>query len=172
MTTFYSQSLVTGLVRQYVSSNQIATVRIVRMDEPVMDVDDDLLAKGKGLVYSGRGRVARVSGPVQYMLGEEPQYFSSTTVSVPDTHETTSPDGSWFPGDPVVPRVDDILEVLSHPVDPRLANAKYRITDVAHGGQFGPFLTLNCIGVQYSKRWGHPSADDVDITVPPEWVVS
>jgi hypothetical protein len=168
---WYSNKLVTGLVRRYTRDNQIATVRVVRMDEPIMDVDDDLLAKATGVVYSGRGRVARVSGPVQYMLGEEPQYFSSTTISIPDTHEADAADGSYFVGDPVVPRVDDIAEVLAHPVDPRLAGAKYRVTDVSHGGQFGPFLTLSVIGVQYSKRWSHPSANEVDLTVPPEWVV-
>jgi len=170
---WYSQHLVTTLVRRYTRDNQVATVRIMRMDEPEIDTYDgeNLEAVAAGVVYSGRGRVYSVSGPVQYLLGDEPQYFSSAMVSVPDTHESDADDGTYLIGDPVLPRVDDIVEVLAHPVDVRLTNQKFRVTDVAHGGQFNAFVVMSCIGVQFSKRWSHPGEDDVDLTIPPEWIV-
>lgn len=169
--TWYSQRLVTGIVRAYTRSNQNATVRIMRMAEPVAGLDGDLDAVASGVVYQGRGRVYSVSGPVQYMLGDEPQYFSSTNISVPDLHEQAAADGvSYAVGDPVTPRIDDIVEVLTHH-DARTQGRKFRVTDVAGAGQFSPFVVMQTVGVAWSKRWHHPSADDVDLVIPPEWVI-
>jgi hypothetical protein len=168
--TWYSHPLVMGVVRSYTRFNQNATVRILRMDEPQLGTDAELDAVARGVVYTGRGRVYTVSGPVQFMLGEEPQYYSSTYVSVPDTHEQNAADYTYRIGDPVLPRVDDIVEVLAHH-DARTQGKKLRVTDVQSAGQFRPFVVMNTVGVQFSKRWPHPSASEVDLVVPPEWVV-
>jgi hypothetical protein len=169
--TWYSHQLVTGIVRSYTRFNQNATVRIMRMTDPVLGFDDESLnAVPSGVVYVGPGRVYTVSGPVQFMLGEEPQYFSSTYVSVPDTHVTPAADGGYDVGDPVLPRVDDVIEVVAHH-DVRTQGTKLRVTDVQSAGQFHPFVVMTAVGAQWSKRWDHPSADDVDLTIPPEWVI-
>lgn len=170
--TIYSHRLVTGIVRSYTRFNQNATVRILRMTTPLEDPAGETLdASAGGVVYSGRGRVYTVSGPVQFMLGEEPQYFSSTYVSVPDTHEADAVDGvGYLTGDPVLPRIDDIVDVVAHH-DARTVGKKFRVTDVQSAGQFRPFVVMNTVGVQWSKQWDHPSAGDVDLTIPPEWVV-
>lgn len=167
MTAFYSRGLVESLVRSYTKSNQTAQVRIVRTDKPILDGE---LAEANpvGVVYVGRGRVYTVSGPVQYMLGEEPQYFASTYVSVPDRQENAAADGAYAIDDPVKIAVNDIVEVLSHH-DPNTEGRKFRVTDIQGGGQFRPFIVMNVVGVQNAPNWDHPS--DVDLVIPPEWIV-
>ena len=78
----------TNLVRKYAQRysemNMTATVRIDRPDVATLNASTgDVTSQVLKTVYEGKGRVSGVSGPVQYSLGEEPQYFSSGTVYVP-----------------------------------------------------------------------------------------
>jgi hypothetical protein len=148
-------NLVRRYARRFAESNMTASVRVTRMDSPNFDDIDGLLTAITGdLVYEGPGRVYGVAGPVQMALGEEPQYFSSTYVSIPLASDQ--------------PRVDDVVEVLEHS-DASMVGRKFRVQDVEAGGQFPATRRMQVMGVQRSKQWtDHPS---VPRDIPDEWRV-
>lgn len=88
----------------------------------------------------GIGAVKTVSGPVTLALGDEPQYFSSTFITIPMRAPT--------------PQVNDIVQVLTSP-DPKLVDRFYRIVDVELGGQLPVLQRLQVVGIQPSPGW-HP----------------
>lgn len=148
-------NLVRRYARRFAESNMTAVVRITRMDSPNFDDLDGILSAIAGdLVYEGQARVYGVAGPVQMALGEEPQYFSSTYVSIPLAS--------------TMPRVDDVVEVLWH-LDESMVGRKFRVQDVEAGGQFPTVRRMQVMGVQRSKQWvDHPS---VPRDIPEEWRV-
>ena len=115
-----------------------ASVKIVRMDDPALGEDGGLAATEKHTVYEGKARVYGVSGPMTMNLGEEPQYFSSTYVSIPY--------------DAVLPRVDDVITVTAHH-DWTLVGRTFRVMDVEAGGQYPAVRRMQVTGVQNSKAW-------------------
>jgi len=150
----------TGLVRRYAQRysemNMTATVRIDRPDVATLNASTgDVTAQVLKTIYEGKGRVSGVSGPVQYSLGEEPQYFSSGTVYVP----LENADGT-----PTTPQVNDIVIVTSHP-DVLMVNRAFRVMNVAASGQFIAARELSVTGVQRWEAWT-PTND-----IPPEWYV-
>ena len=146
--------------RRYVEANMTAKVTITRMAEPYFDADGKLQATEMYVIYEGKARVYGVSGPVTMNLGEEPQYFSSTYVSIPI--------------DSTQPRVDDVIEVTSHH-DWTMVGRTFRVMDVEAGGQYPSVRRMQVTGIQRSKQWGspaspkHPTSTDFDI--PEEWKV-
>jgi len=147
---------VTRYARRYAEANMTAAVTITRMAEPSLDdLTGGLTATEQFVLYSGKARVYGVSGPMTMSLGEEPQYFSSTYVSIP----LAAP----------MPHVDDMIEVTAHH-DWTLVGRTFRVMDVESGGQYPAVRRMQVTGVQNSKQWvqastaRHPAA-----TIPKEW---
>jgi len=150
----------TGLVRQYAQRysemNMTAMVRIDRPDVASLNATTgDVTAQVLKTIYEGKARVSAVTGPVQYSLGEEPQYFSSGTVFVPLTNED---------GTPTTPQVNDIVVVTAH-LDVLMVNRAFRVMNVQASGQFVAARELSVTGVQRWEAWT-PTND-----IPPEWYV-
>ncbi len=135
-----STTMVRPLAQAYAEGNMIATVRLTRPAKPVFDRRTGGLAAmgAEGVIYSGPGRVYGVQGPVQYAVGDEPTYFSSTFVSIPITAGK--------------PRVDDVVEVLDHP-DPNIVGRSFRVQDVEAGGQIPVVHRMQVVGIQASRQW-------------------
>lgn len=149
---------VTRYARRYAEANMTATVRITRMDEPFLNSSGDLIPEEMFTIYEGKGRVYSVSGPMTMNLGEEPQYYSSTYISIPLSA--------------TLPRVDDVVEVLTHR-DWTMPGRKFRVMDVEAGGQYPAARRMQVTGIQRSKQWGtsepvHPAKE---LVIPEEWRV-
>lgn len=154
----YRRRLAERYARRFAESNMIATVRVTRMGEPVLDPATGALdASPQVLVYEGKARVYAVSGPMTYSLGEEPQYFSGSYVSIPLFRAVGESD----------PQVDDVVEVLADP-DPLVVGRMFRVVDVESGGQFPSARRMQVTGVQRSRNW-KPGVAPRDI--PEEWRV-
>src|SRR3954465_11835964 len=84
------------MAQAYAEGNMIAQVKITRPSKPVFDRSTGGLAAmgAENEIYNGKARVYSVTGPVQYAIGEEQQYYSSTYVSYPITANR--------------PRIDDV----------------------------------------------------------------
>jgi hypothetical protein len=150
----------TNLVRKYAQRysemNMTATVRIDRPDVATLNASTGgVTSQVLKTVYEGKGRVSGVSGPVQYSLGEEPQYFSSGTVYVPLLDES---------GQPTTPQVNDVVVVTSHP-DVLMVGRAFRVMNVSASGQFVAARELSVTGVQRWEAWT-PAND-----IPSEWYV-
>lgn len=149
---------VTRYARRYAEANMTATVKITRMDEPSFDMQGELSAVELFVLYEGKARVYGVSGPMTMNLGEEPQYFSSTYISIPLSANT--------------PRVDDVIEVLAHR-DWTMVGRKFRVMDVEAGGQYPAVRRMQVTGIQRSKQWGTPGEPKhpAEFDIPEEWRV-
>lgn len=128
------------MAQAYAEGNMIAVVKVTRPSMPVFDRNTGGLAAmgNDSPVYEGKGRVYNVTGPVQYALGDEPQYFSSTFVSIPITAAK--------------PRIDDVVVILSHP-DPNVVGRSFRVQDVEAGGQIPVVHRMQVVGIQASREW-------------------
>lgn len=141
MVARYSLSRVMALARGFAESNMTSTVQIVRKQPPVFDdVTGDLASGAPLLVYSGKARVTPASGLVRFSFGDEPSYFSSAVVSVPVVTE-------------VLPRVDDLVLVVTSPGDSMMAGRVFTVQHVDAGGQFPAVRQLQVVGVQESQQW-------------------
>jgi hypothetical protein len=170
-----NRSLAEALVRRYTRRNQDAEVVIVRKTAGTLDVDNDLTADDGVVIYRGQARVYLVQGPVTYALGEEPQYFSSTYVSIPDTYPAdgdtnNSASETWTKGDPVHPQVDDVVEVHAHH-DPYTVGRRFRVTDVEAGAQITSFIRMQVAGIQRYRGWTPNDPQAAEFDIPEEWVV-
>lgn len=170
-----NRSLAEALIRRFTRRNQTAQVVIVRKDDPGLLPDDTVVSDVGTVVYRGPARVYLVSGPVTYALGEEPQYFSSTYVSVPDTYPAdadtaTWPNETWSEGDQVLPQVDDLIEVHAHH-DPYTVGRRFRVTDVESGAQISPFIRLQAAGIQRFKGWSPSNPQAPEFDIPEEWKI-
>lgn len=158
MTFTTSRVFVTALATRFALRNMGDAVLITRMAQTGENPDGTIVGIPESTVYEGKARFPNVTGPVTYQLGEEPQYFSSTYVSVPVLDPVS--------GQPVLPMVDDVVSVTAHP-DQLMVGRKFRVMDVETGGQFGPVRRMQLTGIQPSKQWTdsalHPS-------IPPEWL--
>lgn len=153
-----SRPFVTALATRFALRNMGDAVLVTRMADTQEQPDGTLVGVPDTTVYEGIARFYNVSGPVTYQLGEEPQYFSSSYVSIPVIDPAT--------GQPTEPMIDDVVTALEHP-DPLMVNKLFRVMDVESGGQFGPVRRLQLTGVQPSKQW---SDSAVHPSVPPEWI--
>ena len=149
-------SLVRRYAQRYAEMNMSATVRIDRPGKPTLDTaTGDATSTVLSTVYSGKARVSTVAGPVQYQLGEEPQYFSNGSVSIPLLDEM---------GTPTTPQVNDVVVVTSHP-DVLMVGRAFRVMDVQASGQFEAVRNMSVTGVQRWEGWAP------DNNIPPEWYV-
>lgn len=134
-----STYLATPMARAYAKGNMIARVRIDRPTSPVFDPVTGELGMGPDeTIYEGMARVASVQGPTQYFLGDEPQAYSNTLVSIPI--EATKP------------RVDDVVEVLAHP-DLEIIGRFFRVLDVEAGGHMPVVHRMQVVGIAPSRQW-------------------
>lgn len=146
MTGFVDHALVERYVRSYARGNMRDTVRVYRVGEPVFDeVTGSLAPSAPVELYSGPARVYSVSGPVTYSLGDEPQHFSSTYVSIPVVDD----DGAAVE----VPAVEDMVEVLSCPGDDSVTGRTFQVQDVQTGGQWTAVRRMSVVGVQEAPSW-------------------
>ena len=128
------------IARQYAEGNMLAQVLITRGEEPVFDSYTGLTTVvPKETIWDGIARIYGVTGPVQYSVGEEPTYYSSTNISIP----LASPK----------PRVDDLVLVVFH-LDLGLVGRRFRVQDVEAGGQLPVVHRMQAVGIQSSKQWG------------------
>lgn len=154
-TRIVDDQAVTRYARRYAEANMTAKVKITRMEEPAFDdTSGDLSALEAYVVYEGKARVYTISGPMTMNLGEEPQYFSSTYVSIPL--------------DVVMPQVDDVIEVLAHG-DWAVVGRKFRVMDVEGGGQYPAVRRMQVTGVQNSKQWRPNREPMLHPSIPEEW---
>lgn len=134
-----STDLAAARARVHAEANMIATVVIERPTEPVFDRSTGELGMAPdSVVYEGKARVYGVTGPATYALGDEPQYYSSTFVSIP----LSAPK----------PRIDDVVKIISHP-DPGLVGRLFRVQDVEAGGQMPVAHRMQVTGIQPSRGW-------------------
>lgn len=132
------------VAREFAESNMTATVRITRKAAALFDPQTGGLVSGDPvIIYEGKARIYTVQGPVTMAYGDEPAYFSSSMVSVPVIT-------------PTMPRVDDLVEVLTHHSDPMMVGRYFRVQDVESGGQWMAARKLQVSGVQESQQWGAP----------------
>lgn len=138
---------VEAYVRRYARFNMRNTVRITRPTAPVFDPDTGSLASaGSLIVYEGPARIYTVQGPLTYSLGDEPQRYSSTFVSIPVTDDSGAAVN--------IPRIEDVIEVLLAPGDSNMVGRTFQVQDVEAGGQWMAARRLQVAGIQASKQWG------------------
>jgi hypothetical protein len=148
--------------RRFAEANMTALVELTRPGAALFDTVSGELAADEGpVVYEGKARVYPVAGPVMLDLGDGPQYFSSSYVSMPLVDDD---------GVNVLPEVDDLVEVLEHP-DPLMLGRRFRVTDVEAGGQFAVVRRVQAVGVQRSRTW-EPDAQAEQAEIPREWLVN
>jgi hypothetical protein len=142
-------ALVERYVRAYARGNMRDIVRVQRSGRSEFDSATGTLQAGSPVtIYEGPARVYSVTGPVSYSLGDEPQHFSSTYVSIPVIGDD---------GQPVnAPQVNDVLTIVTAPGDPEMAGRTFQIQDVEAGGQWSAVRRLQVVGVQASPQWAAP----------------
>lgn len=135
-----SSRFATKIARDYAEANMVARVRVTRPAQmPVFNPQTgELGMPPEETIWLGAARVASVAGPVQFNLGDEPQFFSSTFISIPMRAKK--------------PRVDDVVEVLRHP-DPNMIDRMFRVQDVEGGGHMPVVFRMQVVGIQPSRAW-------------------
>jgi hypothetical protein len=135
-----SLSLAQKMGMQVAESTMNSTVEIRR---PAADFFDDTTRlytpRAAELIYSGMAGVPPATGSVEMDLGDEPTYYSSTTIKIPQNSPHI--------------RIDDVLQVITTP-DDGMVNRFFRITDVPVGGRIVASIALSCVGISPSRNWG------------------
>lgn len=93
--------------------------------------------------YPGTGAkagVAESSGASNLSLGDEPQYYSSVTVYVPQT----APIKTLM--------INDIVHVIYCPDNYAIGHF-YRVDDIPAGGRTYSSIALHCTGIAPSREW-------------------
>ena len=148
--------LVRRYAQKYAEMNMDAEVTITRPNAPsAVSNTGQISATTYSTVYTGKARVTTASGPVQYSFGEEPQYFSSSQVSIPLVKTN---------GDPTMPQVNDLVTVTDHH-DALMIGRAFRVMDVQAAGQFESARTMSVTGAQRWEGWNK------DPNIPNEWYV-
>lgn len=146
MTSPVDHELVQRYVRGYTRGNMRDTVRIYRLGEPVFDPETGGLAPAPSAdLYVGPARIYSVTGPVTYSLGDEPQHFSSTYISIPiadDLGELNE-----------VPAIEDMVEALDVPGDASMVGRTFQVQDVEAAGQWTAVRRMQVVGVQEAPTW-------------------
>lgn len=161
--------------RANAEGNMVSEVLITRGDPATLDGDGMLTADTNPVVvYAGKARLAKATGPVTYTIGDEVQFFSSGTVTVPLTWTTQDAEGV-VTEQPVWVQVNDLLEVTGAD-DPLFAGRHFRIVDVEMNGLLDGARRLQIVGVARYPGWidsavRHPALSGSLDEVPPEWRV-
>jgi hypothetical protein len=141
------------LATRVIEGNMTSTIRLTRQDpesikwnpetNKIDAGDQDVIWEpnpdaGPDDPPRGIATIKTVSGPVTMTLGDEPQYFSSTFISIPMRART--------------PQANDIAEILTCP-DEKLVGRFYRIVDVELGGQLPVVHRMQAVGIQPGPYW-------------------
>ena len=87
-----------------------------------------------------RAGVATATGPMNYSVGDEPTYYSSVKVFLPQDGPTKNP------------RVDDVVYVVASPEDD-IVGRYFRVIDAPVGGRIHASMELQCVGIAPSRQW-------------------
>lgn len=127
------------LAKGYAEGNLLAEVIIERQGERVFDRDLNRdVARPSAMIYTGKARFYTVAGAATYGMGDEPQYFDASTLSIPLGATT--------------PRIDDIATCTVHD-DPRMIGRAFRITGHETGTQMPVVQRMSITGIAPSKQW-------------------
>lgn len=155
-----------------VAAAMTSTVRITRSSSGVVEDTGTWAMDQDVLVYEGPARLGPARGPVTYTIGEEVQFFSSSTATIPLT--MPSPTDSTV-SVPLTVSVNDLLTVLAHD-DPGWVGMRARVVDVEAAGLIAAGRRLQLVGVQRYPGWvddavRHPAVGHIPDEIPPEWSV-
>ena len=104
--------------------------------ESPQTIYDDPDTPGAG----AKAGITLAQGPMELQIGDEPEYYSSVTVYIPQTAPTN-------------PRVNDLVYVIHCP-DPDIEGRVFRVLDVPSGGRISASIALSCTGVAPSREIG------------------
>jgi len=121
------------------------------------------------VIYAGDCHLGTAAGPVTYTIGDEVQFFSSGTATIPLDWDPLG-DGTFVP---TLPQVDDILQVTAHD-DYGYVGRRFRVVDVENLGTLAGYRRMQIVGIQRSPGWvdaavRHPSSGPIPDEIPPEW---
>ena len=151
-------------VRENIEQNMISRIIITRGKPATLDVEGLLTADPDAvLIYQGKARLGNATGPVTYTMGEEVQFFSSASCTIPILKR----------GEPIWAQINDLLLVSEHD-DPVMVGKRFRVVDVEVSGLVAASRRLQLVGMQRYGGWvdqavRHPAYPDVPDEVPPEW---
>ena len=129
----------------YAEGSMNSTVRITRYREQGFDEDSRERTPGAAIViYEGIASFQATSGAGAAEFGDEQLSYDSGTFSIPV--------GSRLP------RVDDIVRVLSGP-DARANTREFKVDSVAVAGRMDSSILLQATGLAPSRQW--QDEDDV-----------
>ena len=155
-------------VRANIESNMTSQVIITRssgMAGVDPDAEGSIESPVAETIYEGPARLANASGSVTYTVGEEVQFYSSGSATVPiDVF-----------GEPILVHVNDILQVLGCD-DPVMVGRRFRVVDVEAVGLVPGGRRLQLVGIQFYGGWLDdtvrvPSGGTVPGELPTEWSV-
>lgn len=131
-----------------------AVVRVSRMAAPTPQPDGSSEATSSGVVYQGRGHLAVLTGPLTMGLGDVPQFFASTVLSIPVVTELGHVD----------PMINDMVEILRQD-DPMIPERVLRVMHVETAGLLPVVHRLQLTG------WEQVNIQQDAASIPPEWLV-
>ena len=155
-------------VRANIEANMTSLVLITRsagVAGVALDGTGQIETPVADTVYEGVARLANAAGSVTYTVGEEVQFYSSGSATIPiDVH-----------GEPVLVQVNDILHVQGCD-DPGMVGRRFRVVDVEAVGLLPGGRRLQLVGIQFYGGWLDdtvrvPSSGQVPNEVPTEWSV-
>jgi hypothetical protein len=121
----------------YSEATMTSTVIVTRRTTVgALDYSTGLVVDAPTTIYSGKARLSRLRGNVAMDLGDEQEYFTMVTVSIPLTA-------------PLV-IIDDMVEISASP-DPHVVTRLFRVTDTEGGGDLPTAQTFNGLGVARSR---------------------
>lgn len=122
------------IAQAYAEGNMTYAITLTRPGKPTFDRDTGQMTPvSADTIYTGKARVYEVQGGQTYQLGDEPQVFATTFVSIP----VSAPR----------PQAEDIVTITASP-DPVLVNRRYRVTGVNTGGFIPDVHRMSVIGAE------------------------
>jgi hypothetical protein len=158
------------ITKRRVEAEMVSLVQITRGMAASLGPDGELVPDpAVALVYSGICHLGTAAGPVTYTIGDEVQFFSSGTATIPLEWDPLG-DGTLVT---TLPQVDDLLQVTAHD-DYGYVGREFRVVDVENLGTLAAYRRLQIVGIARSPGWidaavRHPSAGPVPDQIPPEW---
>jgi len=149
----FSTYMALQVARRYVERNMNTLVRVSHMTAPTPHVDGSSTATSDNVVYEGRGHLAVLSGPMTVGLGDVPQFFATTVLSIPVVTSLGTVD----------PMINDMVEVLRQE-DRMVVDRVFRVMHVETAGLLPVVHRLQLTG------WEQVNLNQ-DSTIPPEWLV-
>lgn len=87
-----------------------------------------------------RAGVATAQGPLNMSVGDEPTYYSSVLIYLPQDGPVKNP------------RIDDVAFVVASP-EADIVARYFRVIDAPVGGRMHASIELQCVGIAPSRQW-------------------